>query len=75
MSCGLPHVELYAAIASVRKVLKLAIENEQFPERELDRLWDTYQSLKAIKKKIDHKDVAFVPDDRFSDVISFTSEI
>ena len=49
MSCGLPHVELDAAIASVRKVLKLAIENEQFPERELDRLWDTYQSLKAIK--------------------------
>ena len=40
MSCGLPHVELDAAIASVRKVLKLAIENEQFPERELDRLWD-----------------------------------
>ena len=75
MSCGLPHVELDAAIASVRKVLKLAIENEQFPEKELDRLWDTYQSLKAIKKKIDHKDVAFVPDDRFSDVISFTSEI
>ena len=75
MSCGLPHVELDAAIASVRKVLKLAIEKEQFPERELDRLWDTYQSLKAIKKKIDHKDVAFVPDDRFSDVISFTSEI
>jgi len=75
MSCGLPHVELDAAIASVKKVLKLAIENEQFPERELDRLWDTYQSLKAIKKKIDHKDVTFVPDDRFSDVISFTSEI
>jgi|TARA_A100001388_G_scaffold274821_1_gene259139 hypothetical protein len=75
MSCGLPHVELDAAIASVRKVLKLAIENEQFPEKELDRLWDTYQSLKAIKKKIDHKDVTFVPDDRFSDVISFTSEI
>ena len=60
---------------TVRKVLKLAIENEQFPEKELDRLWDTYQSLKAIKKKIDHKDVTFVPDDRFSDVISFTSEI
>ena len=75
MSCGLPHVELDAAIASVKKVLKLAIENEQFPEKELDRLWDTYQSLKAIKKKIDHKDVTFVPDDRFSDVISFTSEI
>ena len=75
MSCGLPHVELDAAIASVKKVLKLAIENEQFPERELDRLWDTYQSLTAIKKKIDHKDVTFVPDDRFSDVISFTSEI
>ena len=75
MSCGLPHVELDAAIASVRKVLKLAIENQQIPEKELDRLWDTYQSLKAIKKKIDHKDVTFVPDDRFSDVIYFTSEI
>ena len=75
MSCGLPHVELDAAIASVRKVLKLAIENEQFPERELDRLWDTYQSLKAIIKKIDHKDVSFTPDEKFSDVISFTSEI
>ena len=37
MSCGLPHVELDAAIASVKKVLELAIENEQFPERELDR--------------------------------------
>ena len=48
MSCGLPHVELDAAIASVKKVLKLAIENDQFPERELDRLWDTYQSLKVI---------------------------
>ena len=35
---------------TVKKVLKLAIENEQFPERELDRLWDTYQSLKVIKK-------------------------
>ena len=52
MSCGLPHVELDAAIASVRKVLKLAIENEQFPERELDRLWDTYQSLKVINSKL-----------------------
>ena len=35
----------------------------------------TYQSLKAIKKKIDHKDVSFTPDEKFSDVISFTSEI
>ena len=75
MSCGLPHDSLDAAIASVRSLLKLAIENEEFPENELDSIWNDYQTLKGVKKKIDHKDVTFTPDDKFSDVISFTSEI
>ena len=29
----------------------------------------------AIEKKIDHTDVSFTPDEKFSDIISFTSEI
>ena len=47
MSCGLPHDSLDAAIASVRSLLKLAIENEEFPESELDSIWNVYQTLKG----------------------------
>ena len=32
-------------------------------------------NLNNTKKKIDHKDVTFTPDDKFSDLISFTSDI
>ena len=40
-----------------------------------EKLNNLYQSLKVIKKKIDHTDVSFTPDEKFSDIISFTSEI
>ena len=77
MTCGLPHDKLDASVASVKELLKSAIENESFPERKLESIWNIYQQLKGIKKDLDHnivgEDVTFVPDDRFKDVISFTS--
>ena len=48
MSCGLPHDSLDAAIASVKEVLKVAIEKEEFPEAQLDSIWEVYQKLKSI---------------------------
>tara|TARA_B100000941_G_scaffold174687_1_gene124952 strand:+ start:714 stop:932 length:219 start_codon:yes stop_codon:yes gene_type:complete len=72
MSCGLPHDSLDAAIASVKEVLKVAIENEEFPEAQLDSIWEVYQKLKSIKRSLG---IAFVPDERFSDVIHFTPEL
>ena len=79
MTCGLPHDKLDASVVSVKELLKAAIENESFPERKLESIWNIYQQLKGIKKDLDHnivgEDVTFVPDDRFKDVISFTSDI
>ena len=76
MSCGLPHDKLDASVASVKELLKAAIENESFPEAKLESIWDVYQQLKGIKNSLQHReDVTFVPDDRFKDVISFTSDI
>ena len=76
MTCGLPHDKLDASVASVKELLKAAIENESFPEAKLESIWDVYQQLKGIKNSLQHReDVTFVPDDRFKDVISFTSDI
>ena len=76
MSCGLPHDKLDASVASVKELLKTAIENESFPESKLEGIWNVYQELKGIKNSLQHREeLSFVPDDRFKDVISFTSEI
>ena len=76
MSCGLPHDKLDASVASVKELLKTAIENESFPEAKLESIWNVYQELKGIRNSLPHREeVSFVPDDRFKDVISFTSEI
>ena len=75
MSCGLPHDKLDESITSVKKLLKLAIDNESFPEAKLEKIWRVYQELKEIKVSLNHSpDITFVPDDRFADVISFTTD-
>ena len=68
-----------SVFADMQQASEIAIENESFPERKLESIWNIYQQLKGIKRDLDHnivgEDVTFVPDDRFKDVISFTSDI